>query len=159
VTGATAGIGLAIAQALVDEGATVTITGRKQAKLDIALNALQSGKRGIAKGLNRWSDVYIDDMIDLYLLALEKAPSGSFFFAENGEESLKRIAESISNSLGFGGKTESWPAEDAIAEHGDWARFALASNSRVRATNARSLLGWSPNGPSILKAIEEGEIL
>lgn len=113
----------------------------------------------IGKGLNRWSDVYIDDMIDLYLLALEKAPSGSFFFAENGEESLKRIAESISNSLGFGGKTESWPAQDAIAEHGDWARFALASNSRVRATNARSLLGWSPNGPSILKAIEEGERL
>jgi nucleoside-diphosphate-sugar epimerase len=111
----------------------------------------------IGKGLNRWSNVYIDDMIDLYLLALEKAPSGSFFFAENGEESLKHIAESISDALGFGGKTESWKADDAIAEYGDWARFALASNSRVRATNARSLLGWSPKGPSILKVIEDGE--
>jgi nucleoside-diphosphate-sugar epimerase len=111
----------------------------------------------IGKGLNRWSNVYIDDMIDLYLLALEKAPSGSFFFAENGEESLRDIAVSISNALGFGGKTESWKADDAIAEYGDWARFALASNSRVRANNARSLLGWSPKGPSLLKVIEEGE--
>jgi nucleoside-diphosphate-sugar epimerase len=111
----------------------------------------------IGKGLNRWSNVYIDDVVDLYLLALEKAPGGSFFFAENGEESFQRIAESISKSLGFGGRTESWNADDAIAQYGEWARFALASNSRVRATNARRLLGWSPKGPSLLESIEREE--
>lgn len=88
--------------------------------------------------------MHIDDLIDLYLLALEKAPSGSFFFAENGEEPYKRIAESISKSLGFGGKTESWLIADAIAELGESVRSSLASNSRVRATNARRLLHWSP---------------
>ncbi|MGO9087533.1 MAG: NAD-dependent epimerase/dehydratase family protein, partial [Candidatus Sulfotelmatobacter sp.] len=31
------------------------------------------------KGLNRYSNVHIDDLVDLYLLALEKAPGGSFF--------------------------------------------------------------------------------
>lgn len=109
----------------------------------------------LGKGVNRWSNVYIDDLVDLYLLALEKAPSASFFFAENGEESYKRIAESISRKLGFGGKTASWPADEAIAQYGDWARFALGSNSRVRAVNARRLLGWHPNGPGILEAIEK----
>jgi nucleoside-diphosphate-sugar epimerase len=108
----------------------------------------------LGKGLNRWSNVYIDDLVDLYVLALEKAPSASFFFAENGEESYQRIAESISRRLGFGGKTESWLADEAIAEYGDWARFALGSNSRVRAVNARRLLGWTPSGPGILEAIE-----
>jgi nucleoside-diphosphate-sugar epimerase len=109
----------------------------------------------LGKGVNRWSNVYIDDLVDLYLLALEKAPAASFFFAENGEESFKRIAESISIKLGFGGKTASWPADEAIAEYGDWARFALGSNSRVRAVNARRLLGWTPSGPGILEAIEQ----
>ena len=33
-------------------------------------------------------------------------------------------------------------------------RFALASNSRVQAVNARRLLGWRPSGPSLLQAIE-----
>ena len=36
VTGSTAGIGLAIAKRLADEGVSVTITGRSQAKLDAA---------------------------------------------------------------------------------------------------------------------------
>jgi nucleoside-diphosphate-sugar epimerase len=108
----------------------------------------------IGRGLNRWSNVYIDDIVDLYLLALEKAPSGSFFFAENGEEALGKIAESVSKRLGVGGRTESWSADEAIAEYGDWARFALASNSRVRAINARRLLGWTPSGPTVLEAVE-----
>jgi nucleoside-diphosphate-sugar epimerase len=107
----------------------------------------------VGKGVNRWSNVFIDDLVDLYLLALEKAPSGSFFFAENGEEPLWRVAETISHSLGFGGAIASWPIEEAIAEYGDWSRFAIASNSRVRATNARRLLGWSPVGPSLVAAL------
>jgi nucleoside-diphosphate-sugar epimerase len=72
-------------------------------------------------------------LIDLYLLALEKAPSASFFFAENGEEQYKRIAESISRSLGFGGKAESWPIAEAIAELGEQVRSSLASPPRAEA--------------------------
>jgi nucleoside-diphosphate-sugar epimerase len=107
----------------------------------------------IGKGINRWSNVYIDDLVDLYILVLEKAPAASFFFAENGELSLKEVAESVSWSLGYGGLTKTWDAEDAIARYGDWARFALASNGRVRAVNARRL-GWSPKGPSLRETVE-----
>jgi nucleoside-diphosphate-sugar epimerase len=119
----------------------------------------QSRKRGvgvhIGQGRNVWSNVFIDDVVDLFLLALEKAPTGSLFFAENGEESFKKIAESISKNLGFGGGTEPWDIDEAVAELGEeLARFALASNSRVRAVNARRLLGWQPRGPSLLQAIE-----
>ena len=119
----------------------------------------QSRKRGagvyIGQGLNVWSNVFIDDVVDLFVLVLEKAPSGSFFFAENGEQTFKKIAESISKNLGFRGKTEPWNINEAEAELGDeLARFALASNSRVHAVNARRLLGWQPSGPSLLEAIE-----
>lgn len=108
----------------------------------------------IGKGLNRWSNVNINDIVELYKLVLDKAPTGSFFFAESGEASLKEVAQSVSKALGFGGKTETWNADEAIAQHGDWARFALASNSRVRGTNARALLGWAPKHPSLAETVE-----
>ncbi|MFY0581844.1 hypothetical protein ACN28S_53005 [Cystobacter fuscus] len=41
--------------------------------------------RYIGRGLNIWSNVHIADMAELYLLALEKAPAGSFYYVENGE--------------------------------------------------------------------------
>ncbi|MFT8555508.1 MAG: NAD-dependent epimerase/dehydratase family protein [Zymomonas mobilis] len=108
----------------------------------------------IGTGLNRWSNVHIRDLAELYRLALERAPSASYFYAENGETSFIEIATSISNALGFKGKTQSWSADDAIAELGDWARFAIGSNSRVRAVNARRLLGWVPQHMSIHQWIE-----
>ncbi len=104
----------------------------------------------LGKGLNRWSNVHIQDLVNLYVLALKKGPSGAMFFAENGEESMLTIAGAISHALGFAGKTISWPAAQAIAEFGDWARFALGSNSRIRAIHARRLLGWEPKAESIL---------
>jgi NAD(P)-dependent dehydrogenase (short-subunit alcohol dehydrogenase family) len=52
VTGATAGIGLAIAQELAREGATVTITGREQDKIKRALDTICNGANGIMADLS-----------------------------------------------------------------------------------------------------------
>ena len=50
-------------------------------------------KRGNAAhagpGENIWSNVHIDDLVPLYALAIDKAPAGSFYFAENGENSMR----------------------------------------------------------------------
>jgi len=104
------------------------------------------------KGLNRYSNVHIDDLVDLYLLAVEKAPGGSFFFAENGDASFKEIAEMISCSFGLG-KTVSLSVEDLARQHGDAARYGVTSNSLVSAVNARRL-GWSPKAPSLAEYFE-----
>ncbi len=100
------------------------------------------------KGLNRYSNVYIDDLTDLYLLALEKAPGGSFFYAENGHNSFKEIADMISSYLGFEGRTASITIEHLIKYHGEADRLGVASNSLVKSVNARKL-GWQPEGPSL----------
>ena len=105
------------------------------------------------KGLNRYSNVHIDDLVDLYLLALEKAPGGSFFFAENGHASFKDIAEMVSRSLGFGGKTASISVEDVVRQYGDAGRYGVTSNSLVSAVNARRL-GWSPKAPALREYFE-----
>lgn len=103
----------------------------------------------IGKGANIWSNVFIDDLVELYALALEAAPAASFFFAENGENTLKEVAESVSKSLGFGGKTETWDLIDATEKLGMWPRVALGTNCRVRSTNAKRLLDWKPVGPTL----------
>jgi nucleoside-diphosphate-sugar epimerase len=105
------------------------------------------------KGLNRYSNVHIDDLVDLYLLALEKAPGGSFLFAESGDASFKEIAEMMSRSLGLGGKIVSLRVEDLARQHGDAALYGVTSNSLVSAVNARRL-GWSPKAPSLAAYFE-----
>ncbi len=100
------------------------------------------------KGLNRYSNVYIDDLIDLYILVIDKAPGGSFFFAENGSNSFIEIAEMISSYLGLNGKIADLTVEHVINDYGEEARLGVTSNSMVKSLNAR-LLGWQPNGPSL----------
>lgn len=114
----------------------------------IALSRQLGAGVHFGKGLNHYSNVHIDDLVDLYLLTLDEAPGGSFFFAENGSNSFKEIAEMISGQLGFGRRTISMPVEKVIAQYGEDARLGVASNSYVSAVNARRL-GWSPTGPSL----------
>lgn len=113
--------------------------------------ARESGiARHIGRGLNRWSNVHIADVADLYLLALEKAPAGSFYFVENGEASFKDITDAIGQALGLGA-SQDWAPQEAIARWGrELAVFGLSSNSRVRADKARAELGWAPVHASVI---------
>lgn len=119
--------------------------------------AIDKGKAlHIGPGENIWSNVHIDDVTDLYLLILEKAPPGSLFYAENGECSMRAVAQAISRLLGYGGKTESWPMAEALKEWGISAHATFASNSRVSALKARKMLDWKPSRPALLDDIENG---
>ena len=70
--------------------------------------------RHVGRGLNVWSHVHIDDLVDLYLLALDQAPPGSLFYAENGEASWKAMASAVGRRLGFGAETLDWPIDEAV---------------------------------------------
>ncbi|MEN7550864.1 NAD-dependent epimerase/dehydratase family protein [Rapidithrix thailandica] len=108
----------------------------------------------IGRGENIWSNVHIADLAELYRLALEKAVPGSYFYVENGENSLGEIAKEISETLGFQGKTLSIDMDEAIQQWGaEAAHFALASNSRVDATKAKTVLGWQPKQHTLLEDI------
>jgi nucleoside-diphosphate-sugar epimerase len=109
--------------------------------------------RYIGRGLNRWSNVHIADVGQLYALAIAKAPAGSFMYVENGEEALGEVAQAIAKRLGLG-EAQSWPAEQAIAALGQQkAMFTFGSNSRVRGKRAAQLLGWRPTHHSITEWI------
>jgi nucleoside-diphosphate-sugar epimerase len=97
--------------------------GRGPHRESIQLPALASQvrKSGIARhvgrGLNIWSNVHIDDVAELYLLALGTAPAGSFLFAENGEASFRDMVGAISQRLGTG-VPQPWSVEDAVEQWG-----------------------------------------
>ena len=118
----------------------------------------QAQKSGIARyvgqGVNVWSNVHIADVVELYLLALKKAPAGSFYFVENGEASYADIVAAIARRLKLG-SPQSWPVEEAIKEWGfGHAVYSFGSNSRVTAAKARRELGWQPKHTSVFDWIE-----
>ena len=117
-------------------------------------------KRGCAAhagpGENIWSNVHVDDLVTLYALAIEKAPAGTFLFAENGENSMREVCVAINRMLGFAGAPSAMSMTEAAAEWGEGtAEDTMASNSRVRAVRARQL-GWQPVARSVIVEIEQG---
>ncbi|MEA2889448.1 MAG: hypothetical protein QOI05_241 [Bradyrhizobium sp.] len=118
-------------------------------------------KTGVARhygrGENIWSNVQIDDLVELYVLALASSPAGAFYFAENGENSMKQVCEAINRRLGVDAGTVAMSLDEASREWGEGtAQNTMGSNSRVRAVRARAELGWRPGRPSLIDEIESG---
>lgn len=93
--------------------------------------------------------MHIDDVVALFLLALEKSPAGTFYFVESGEAAFRDMTAAIAGALALG-PAQDWPLPEAIAEWGyEMASYGLGSNSRVRGERARAM-GWQPTGPAVL---------
>ncbi|NKB49080.1 MAG: NAD-dependent epimerase/dehydratase family protein [Alphaproteobacteria bacterium] len=112
--------------------------------------------RYIGDGENIWSNVHIDDCADAYLLALEHAPAGSYFYLESGEDTLGDVARAVGRLLGQNAAAQSMSMADAVRAWGPPMSLSLGSNSRLRADKARAMLGWTPKGPPMLDDIENG---
>lgn len=97
----------------------------------------------IGRGLNVYSNVHVDDLAELYRLAIDKGRAGALYFAVTGEVSYGVMAMVIANEL-------SVPTRSVTVEEGCeiWDRFmariVLPSCSRQRSPRAREELGWTP---------------
>lgn len=115
--------------------------------------------RVVGTGVNRWSNVHIHDVAELYLLALQNAPAGAFYFVENGEASFLEIGQALARRLkleplGF------WSVDQATERWGYLhAHYTFGTNSRVTAKRARQELGWAPIHASVLEWIEQDRVL
>lgn len=104
----------------------------------------------VGKGLNVWSNVHVEDVADVFRLALLDAPAGAFYFVENGEASYRDVCVAIAKRLGLGAP-QPWPFDEAAKELGEnGAAYSYGSNSRVRAKRTRAELGWRPRHASAL---------
>lgn len=105
------------------------------------------------KGENIWSNLHIEDLADMYILALEKAKPGSLYYAENGSSTIKNLAENISRQYNLL-PSQSVSIQEAVNTFGPaGGYFGFASNSLCSSDKAKIELGWNPAYDSIEKFI------
>jgi nucleoside-diphosphate-sugar epimerase len=104
----------------------------------------------IGTGTNRWTTVHADDLADLYLLALEKAPAASIFNGACGAPiPLIEISHAASDGAGGEGRVTQWPLDDARRALRGFAD-AIACDQVISGELAKLELGWSPSRHSII---------
>jgi len=124
---------------------------------ELAKSARENGAaRYVGTGQNRWPMIDVDDLADLYLRALERAPAGTLLHAvDDSSHSVQEIAEAASAGAGSAGRTESWPLDAAREILGSYAD-ALVLDQRVSNAKATSLLGWKPRAAGVLEDLRCG---
>lgn len=108
--------------------------------------------RYVGEGTQRWPFVHVDDLADLYVLALD-APAGTVLNAAAGPSlAVREVAEAAAQANGA--TAEAWPLDEAREKLGTYAD-ALALDQQVSAERARGL-GWKPSRPSVLEELRAG---
>jgi nucleoside-diphosphate-sugar epimerase len=104
-------------------------------------------------GMPRWSVVHVDDLAELYALALEKAPAGSIYNGASGEViTIGELGRAIARR--HGAELVLWPLEDARKALGPYAD-AIAMDQIVQAP-ASVALGWKPGAPTLAEDLATG---
>ncbi|WP_236795603.1 NAD-dependent epimerase/dehydratase family protein [Amycolatopsis sp. GM8] len=107
----------------------------------------------VGPGDQHWTTVHVDDLAELYVLALEKAPAGSYFLGASGvNPTVREISEAVSRSIGLSGRVEPEPVAQTLDRLGLLGE-ALLLDQQASGETARRVLGWSPRRPSILDDI------
>ncbi len=106
--------------------------------------------RYVGPGNNRWPFVHVEDLADLYVLAL-KAPAGSVYFAADGPSvPVKELARAASPV----GRAESIPVEEARATMGPMVD-AMLLDQMVSGRKAMEELGWRPSARPVLEVLAQ----
>lgn len=121
----------------------------------IALAKTNDAAPHLGAGGVRQCYVHIDDLVELYVLALERAPAGTMLHAATGEIALGELAASVSRLVGAGGRTEAWSLMQMYARGGSKG-VSLSVNKRLASEKTRRVLNWSPTRSDILEDVEDG---
>lgn len=103
-----------------------------------------------------WPMVHVDDLADLFVLALHHAPAGQVLHGVS-EESVdtRALAEAAAHAAGVTG-IRPWPLDQAASALGMPFTEALACDQRVSAAATRRLLGWEPQRMTAVTDLEHG---
>lgn len=106
----------------------------------------------VGDGDNRWPATHRNDAAKVYRLALERgATDGPYHaIAEEGVP-FKTIAETIGRNLGV--PVEPRDPQDAEAHFGWFTMFA-AMDVPASSARTRALLGWAPEGPTLIEDLD-----
>lgn len=104
----------------------------------------------------KWSAVHVDDLADLFVLAVAKAKAGSVYnTASESEISTLSIAQAISRAAGLQGRTKAISLKEGRELFRHWADW-WALNNQCSGEKAKQELGWNPHRVSMLEDIQSG---
>jgi len=107
--------------------------------------------RYVGDGENHWTLVHVDDLADLYALAIERAPAGTLVNGVVGPPlRVRDMAEAATAGAGFVVPPAPWPVAEATAELGPEDADGVTRDHRISGERARTLLGWEPSPRSPL---------
>lgn len=109
----------------------------------------------LGKGLNLYSNVHVEDLAELYALAVERGQPGALYHAVAGEANFRAIAEAVSSVVGCGVRSLAY-AEACELWGKFWVDLAMAVNSRSTCPRTRSELGWIPRQRDLVDDIRSG---
>jgi nucleoside-diphosphate-sugar epimerase len=105
----------------------------------------QGAAQIVGEGANHWPLVHRDDLAELYVRLVERAPAGSIFHATDAStRTLRELAEAASRAAGKDGKVTVLPLEKAKKAMGGPFAEALALDQKVSSEKARAELDWRP---------------
>ncbi|MFD4621012.1 NAD-dependent epimerase/dehydratase family protein [Streptomyces sp. NPDC058475] len=109
----------------------------------------------IGDGCNHWALVHVDDIAELYVLALN-APAGSAYAGVSGQNlPLAAITRALSHAAGCPDRIESLTLEEAMQRMGPIAE-AFALDQQFSGARARRELGWTPTRLDALAELAQG---
>ena len=116
-------------------------------------DAGRTGEVGyLGQGLNLYSNVHVDDLAEVYRLALEQGSSGALYHAVAGELNNRILAEAVARDLGI--EARSIDFTEGVRR---WGKFetliGMATCSRSRSPRTRRELGWTPRHLDVLSDI------
>jgi nucleoside-diphosphate-sugar epimerase len=114
-------------------------------------NAVKSGAPQIVgDGTNVWPMVHIDDLAELYVRLVERAPAGVFFAVDGSQHTAREIAEAAGKAAGKDGNVATLPLEQARQSMGNYADALALSQRGISGEKARNELDWRPRHESFV---------
>jgi nucleoside-diphosphate-sugar epimerase len=99
----------------------------------------------VGPGDNHWPLVHVDDLAELYVRLVERAPAGSVYYATDASRLTQReIAEAASRAAGKDGKVQ------AQQPDGSPYQEALTLDQQISSEKARNDLDWRPRHESFV---------
>lgn len=109
----------------------------------------------LGHGLNLYSGVHVDDLAEVYALAIARGTAGALYHAVSGEVNWRTIAEAIAwvmqcptRSVTYREMQNLWGERDAP--------YRFAVSSRSRSPRAHNELGWQPRHLDLIEDIRTG---
>jgi nucleoside-diphosphate-sugar epimerase len=110
----------------------------------------------VGSGAQRWATVHVDDLADLYVLALEQGLTGRLLGTADDSTTVADLTRAASRAAGLGGAVGPESDDATRARLGaDFADALLLDQVAATATKARAA-GWTPTRPTLAHELETG---